>query len=98
MAEKPAQPRDGIERRLPSSTTAEQPEGIHAAIYLRMSRDDQTTKNQRLVLLKAAEHRGWPVVQTFSGAKGRHKRPAFDQKLKGAVRRLTTSREPTARR
>ena len=40
-----------------------------------MSRDDQTTENQRLVLAKVAEHRGWLIVQTYedqgiSGAKG----------------------------
>ena len=45
-----------------------------AAIYLRVSRDDQTTENQRLVLAKVAEHRGWLIVQTYedqgiSGAK-----------------------------
>ena len=47
-----------------------------AAIYLRVSRDDQTTENQRLVLAKVAEHRGWLIVQAYqdqgiSGAKGR---------------------------
>jgi DNA invertase Pin-like site-specific DNA recombinase len=58
-----------------------------AAIYLRVSRDDQTTENQRLVLARVAEHPGWTIVQTYedqgiSGAKGRDQRPAFD-----AVRR-----------
>jgi DNA invertase Pin-like site-specific DNA recombinase len=48
--------------------------GARAAIYLRVSRDDQTTENQRLVLEKVAEHRGWLIVQTYedqgiSGAK-----------------------------
>jgi DNA invertase Pin-like site-specific DNA recombinase len=38
--------------------------GIRAAIYLRVSRDDQTTENQRLVLAKAAGHRGWTIEQT----------------------------------
>ncbi len=66
--------------------------GVRAAIYLRVSRDDQTTENQRLVLAKVAEHRGWLIVQTYedqgiSGAKGRDQRPAFDQMLKDAVRR-----------
>ena len=36
-----------------------------AAIYLRVSRDDQTTENQRLVLARVAEHRGWIIVQTY---------------------------------
>ena len=66
--------------------------GIRAAIYLRVSRDDQTTENQRLVLTRVAEHRGWEIVQTYedqgiSGAKGRDQRPAFDAMLKDAVRR-----------
>src|SRR4051812_40949920 len=64
---------------------------VRAATYLRVSRDDQTTDNQRLVLEKVAGHRGWMIVQTYedqgiSGAKGRDKRPAFDAMLKNAVR------------
>jgi DNA invertase Pin-like site-specific DNA recombinase len=63
-----------------------------AAIYLRVSRDYQTTENQRPVLARVAEHRGWLIVQAYedqgiSGAKGRDQRPAFDQMLKDAVRR-----------
>jgi DNA invertase Pin-like site-specific DNA recombinase len=66
--------------------------GVRAAIYLRVSRDDQTTENQRLVLERVAEHRGWTIVQTYedqgiSGAKGRDQRPAIDAMLKDAVRR-----------
>ena len=66
--------------------------GIRAAIYLRVSRDDQTTENQRLVLERVAAHRGWMIVETYedqgiSGAKGRDQRPAFDQMLKDAMRR-----------
>jgi DNA invertase Pin-like site-specific DNA recombinase len=66
---------------------------LRAALYLRVSTTDrQTTENQRLVLVRVAEHRGWEIVQTYedngiSGAKGRDKRPAFDQMLKDAVRR-----------
>jgi DNA invertase Pin-like site-specific DNA recombinase len=66
---------------------------MRAALYLRVSTADrQTTENQRIVLAKIAEHRGWEIVQTYedigiSGAKGRDKRPAFDQMLKDAVRR-----------
>jgi DNA invertase Pin-like site-specific DNA recombinase len=67
--------------------------GVRAAIYLRVSRDDQTTDNQRLVLEKVADHRGWMIVETYedqgiSGAKGTDQRPAFDAMLKDAVRRL----------
>lgn len=64
-----------------------------AAIYLRVSTTDrQTTENQRIALALVAERRGWVIVQTYedkgiSGAKGRDKRPAFDQMLKDAVRR-----------
>jgi len=66
--------------------------GMRAAIYLRVSRDDQTTENQRLVLERVADHRGWTIVQTYedagiSGAKGRDQRPAIDAMLKDAVRR-----------
>src|SRR5271155_2321812 len=66
---------------------------MRAALYLRVSTTDrQTTENQRMVLVKVAEHRGWEVVQVYedigiSGAKGRDQRPAFDQMLKDAVRR-----------
>src|SRR4051794_33471060 len=66
---------------------------MRAAMYLRVSTTDrQTTENQRLVLARVAEHRGWEIVQTYedtgiSGAKGRDKRPAFDRMLKDAVRR-----------
>ena len=63
-----------------------------AAMYLRVSRDDQTTENQRLVLARVAGHRGWVITEIYedagiSGAKGRDQRPAFDKMLKDAVRR-----------
>jgi DNA invertase Pin-like site-specific DNA recombinase len=66
--------------------------GVRAAVYLWVGRDDQTTENQRLVLARVAEHRGWRIVQTYedqgiSGAKGREQRPAFDALLRDAVRR-----------
>jgi len=66
--------------------------GMSAAIYLRVSRDNQTTENQRLVLERVAGHRGWTIVQSYedqgvSGATGRGRRPAIDQMLKDAVRR-----------
>jgi DNA invertase Pin-like site-specific DNA recombinase len=62
-----------------------------AAMYLRVSRDDQTTENQRLVLARVAEHRGWVITEIYedqgiSGAKGRDQRPAFDQMLNDAGR------------
>src|ERR1700686_3069738 len=65
---------------------------MRAALYLRVSTTDrQTTQNQHRVLAKVAEHRGWEIAQTYedlgiSGAKGRDKRPAFDEMLTDAVR------------
>jgi DNA invertase Pin-like site-specific DNA recombinase len=65
---------------------------LRAAMYLRVSRDSQTTENQRIVLAKLAERRGFEIVREYedagiSGGKGRDKRPAFDQMLKDAMRR-----------
>jgi DNA invertase Pin-like site-specific DNA recombinase len=65
---------------------------LRAAMYLRVSRDSQTTENQRIVLAKLAERRGFEIVREYEGAgisggKGREKRPAFDQMLKDAMRR-----------
>jgi Resolvase, N terminal domain len=58
-----------------------------AAIYLCVSRGDQTTENQRLVLERVAQHHGWIIVQTYrgqgiTGADRRDQRPAFDAMLK----------------
>jgi DNA invertase Pin-like site-specific DNA recombinase len=60
--------------------------GVRAVIYLRVSRDDQTTENQRIVLARVAEHRDWTIVPTcedrgISGANGRDQRPVFNQTL-----------------
>src|SRR5262249_50414698 len=65
--------------------------GIRAAVYLRVSRGDQTTENQRLVLDRVAGHRGSTIVQTYedqgvSGTNGRDQRPAFDAMLRDAAR------------
>jgi DNA invertase Pin-like site-specific DNA recombinase len=65
---------------------------LRAALYLRVSRDSQTTENQRIVLTTLAGHRDLQIVKEYedagiSGGKGRDKRPAFDQMLKDAVRR-----------
>lgn len=64
--------------------------GNRVAFYLRVSTGSQSTENQRQELGKAAEQRGWEVVELysdngFSGAKGRDKRPAFDRMCKDAV-------------
>lgn len=63
-----------------------------AAIYIRVSTDEQTTENQKRELLAVGERAGWDIVQIYedagiSGAKGRDKRPAFDNLLKDAARR-----------
>src|SRR5258708_5418149 len=63
-----------------------------AALYLRVSTDDQTCETQRRELLIAAQRHGWAIAAEYrddgiSGAKGRDRRPAFDALLKGAVRR-----------
>jgi len=61
-----------------------------AAIYLRVSTSGQTTENQRRELETVAKQRGWQIVTSYedagiSGAKGRDKRPGFDQMLKDAT-------------
>lgn len=63
-----------------------------AAIYIRVSTDQQTTDNQRLELEKVASKSGWKIAQVFedsgiSGSKGRDKRPALDAMLKAATKR-----------
>lgn len=62
-----------------------------AAIYVRVSTDQQTIKNQVLILTEVARRSGWEVVQVFadegiSGATGRDKRPGFDALLKAVAR------------
>lgn len=63
-----------------------------AAIYARVSTDNQTTDNQLRELRAVAERMGWAldgeyIDQGISGAKGRDQRPAFDKMLKAAARR-----------
>ena len=63
-----------------------------AAIYARVSTSGQTVSNQLQELRKVAERHGWEIVHQYkdrgiSGAKGRDKRPQFDQMLKAANRR-----------
>ena len=62
-----------------------------AALYLRVSTKEQTTENQRLELERVAKAKGWQISAIYedegiSGAKGRDKRPSYDQMLKDAVR------------
>lgn len=63
-----------------------------AAIYMRVSTDQQTTDNQRLELEKVAAKSGWQIIEVYedagiSGSKGRDKRPALDAMLKAATKR-----------
>jgi len=62
------------------------------ALYLRVSTAEQTVENQERELRAVAERAGWQITAVFtdagiSGAKGRDKRPGFDQLLRGATRR-----------
>jgi DNA invertase Pin-like site-specific DNA recombinase len=66
-----------------------------AAIYARVSTDSQDTDNQLRELRSVAVRASWHIVGEFidhaiSGAKGRDKRPAFDQLLKAAARHEST--------
>jgi len=63
-----------------------------AALYLRVSTQDQTTANQERELIEVAKRMGLEITKTYkdhgiSGAKGRDKRPAFDSLLKDATKR-----------
>ena len=65
---------------------------MRAAIYLRVSTDEQTTDNQERELRATAERAGHEVVAVYrdagiSGAKGRDRRPGFDAMHKDAARR-----------
>jgi DNA invertase Pin-like site-specific DNA recombinase len=62
------------------------------ALYVRVSTDHQTTKNQDRELRAVADRHGWEVVATFkdegiSGAKGRDQRPGLDKLLQAVTRR-----------
>jgi DNA invertase Pin-like site-specific DNA recombinase len=67
-----------------------------AVLYLRVSTVEQTTANQNRELRATASRMGCDVTKVYrdhgiSGAKGRDKRPAFDQLCKAAARRLGRS-------
>lgn len=62
------------------------------AFYCRVSTDGQTIENQLMALTEVATKHGWEIVKTYkdegiSGAKGRDKRPGFDDLCRGIVRR-----------
>jgi DNA invertase Pin-like site-specific DNA recombinase len=65
---------------------------MRAAMYVRVSTNDQTTENQERELRIAAERMGHDIVEVYrdagiSGAKGRDKRPGFDKLHRDATRR-----------
>jgi len=65
---------------------------MRAALYVRVSTNEQTTDNQIRDLQTAATQRGWELTRTYSdegisGAKGRDRRPGLDSMLKDAARR-----------
>ena len=62
------------------------------ALYVRVSTDHQTIKNQERELEAVAERHGWSVVAVFkdqgiSGAKGRDKRPGLDKLMQAVARK-----------
>lgn len=74
------------------NTALRRPRLKRAALYVRVSTDQQTVENQILALTEVAQRSGWTVVQTFSdegvsGAKGRDKRPGYDNLLKAVAKR-----------
>ena len=62
---------------------------MKAAIYARVSTDEQTTDNQVIELKKVAERNGWEIeaiyADTISGAKS--KRPELDKLMKAVLRK-----------
>jgi DNA invertase Pin-like site-specific DNA recombinase len=72
----------------PTST----PKPKRVALYLRVSTDEQTTRNQYRELCAVAERHGWEVVASYedagiSGGKGREERPGFDALMLAVARR-----------
>jgi DNA invertase Pin-like site-specific DNA recombinase len=64
---------------------------FRAALYLRVSTDQQTVENQRISLEAVAQQRGWEVIGVFddngvSGATIGPARPAFGRLLQDASR------------
>jgi DNA invertase Pin-like site-specific DNA recombinase len=65
---------------------------IKAAIYCRVSTNEQTTANQKRELLAVAKRHDWEVVEVIedqgvSGANGRDKRPGLDRLLTMVARK-----------
>jgi len=95
-ADRPEAPREVLGPPAPASDTGTRSriakKSRRAALYLRVSTDEQTVENQERELLEAAARAGWEVARVYrdegiSGAKGRDKRPGLDNLLKDAARR-----------
>src|SRR6266480_3352366 len=74
------------------TTRQQQANRKRVALYVRVSTDKQSTRNQQRELEAVAKSAGWEIVgvyrdQGISGAKGREQRPAFHQLLKDATAR-----------
>jgi DNA invertase Pin-like site-specific DNA recombinase len=66
--------------------------GMRAALFVRVSTDEQTVENQERELQEIAARRGWKVVEVYreegvSSGKSREKRPQLDAMLNAAARR-----------
>jgi DNA invertase Pin-like site-specific DNA recombinase len=62
------------------------------AIYVRVSTDHQSVRNQEIELQAVAERHGWQVAAVFrdqgiSGARGRDERPGLDKLLQAVARK-----------
>ena len=62
------------------------------ALYVRVSTDHQSVRNQEIELQVVAERHGWQVVSVYrdqgiSGAKGRDQRPGLDKLLQAVARK-----------
>jgi DNA invertase Pin-like site-specific DNA recombinase len=64
------------------------PKQKRAGLYLRVSKDDQTSDNQLLDLQRVAEHRGWGIAETYvdHGVSGKSdRRPALNRMRRDAM-------------
>jgi DNA invertase Pin-like site-specific DNA recombinase len=73
-------------------TTVNAKRNKRVALYVRVSTDHQTIKNQERELQAVAERHGWEVVavyrdQGISGAKGRDERLGLDKLLRAVARK-----------
>ena len=64
---------------------------LRVGVYVRVSKEDQHTANQKHELLAVAAQRNWEVVEVYedhgvSGAKSRDKRPAFQKMATDAAK------------